>query len=108
MRDHPHEVAFASADDIGERTGSSDATVIRTAKALGYSGLPELKREVGVAMAELVAPSAMLRRRLETLRDRPDHALDRVAREAAELAQETSRSARDEAFERAVAACRRA
>jgi DNA-binding MurR/RpiR family transcriptional regulator len=103
VRDHPHEVAFASAGDIGERTGSSDATVIRTAKALGYTGLPELKHAVGTAIAELVQASAMLRQRLETVRHQADHALQRVASETAELAQETGRTVALDAFERAVA-----
>ena len=33
-----------SASVIADRLGVSDATVVRTAKALGYSGLPELRR----------------------------------------------------------------
>src|SRR5947209_17732071 len=33
-----------SASAIAERLGVSDATVVRTAQALGYSGLPEMRR----------------------------------------------------------------
>jgi len=46
-----------SASVIAERLGVSDATVVRTAQALGYSGLPELRRTLatqteGVTLAE--------------------------------------------------------
>ncbi len=46
-----------SASVIAERLGVSDATVVRTAQALGYSGLPELRRALasqveGVTLAE--------------------------------------------------------
>lgn len=42
---HPDEVIGASALRIAEATGTSDATVIRTVKGLGYVGLKELKKE---------------------------------------------------------------
>ncbi len=46
-----------SASVIAERLGVSDATVVRTAQALGYSGLPELRRTLaseaeGVTLTE--------------------------------------------------------
>lgn len=40
-----------SAAELAERTGTSDATVVRTVQALGFSGLPELKRELAAALA---------------------------------------------------------
>lgn len=40
-----------SAAELAERTGTSDATVVRTVQALGFGGLPELKRELAAAMA---------------------------------------------------------
>ncbi|WP_332603698.1 MurR/RpiR family transcriptional regulator [Arthrobacter sp. S2(2024)] len=42
---HPDEVIGASALRIAEATGTSDATVVRTVKGLGYSGLKEMKKE---------------------------------------------------------------
>ena len=33
-----------SAAELAGRTGTSDATVVRTVQALGFTGLPELKR----------------------------------------------------------------
>jgi DNA-binding MurR/RpiR family transcriptional regulator len=44
--EHLEEAAFLSAAQIAERLGTSDATVVRAVKALGYSGIPELRREL--------------------------------------------------------------
>jgi DNA-binding MurR/RpiR family transcriptional regulator len=54
-----------SASAIAEELGLSDATVVRTAQALGYSGLPELRRALA-GQAEDV-----------TLAERLHHSLDR-------------------------------
>ncbi|MDG4797075.1 MurR/RpiR family transcriptional regulator [Micromonospora sp. WMMD1082] len=40
----PAELPFLGATQIAQATGTSDASVIRTARSLGFSGLPELKR----------------------------------------------------------------
>lgn len=44
--EHPDEAAFLSAGEIARRLGTSDATVVRTVKALGYSGMADLRREL--------------------------------------------------------------
>ncbi len=44
LRDHGRYAIFATADQIGTATGTSDATVVRTAKSLGFAGLLELRR----------------------------------------------------------------
>lgn len=40
------EAMSRSAAEIAVATGSSDAAVVRTAKALGFAGLPEMKQEL--------------------------------------------------------------
>ncbi|MGH4023568.1 MAG: MurR/RpiR family transcriptional regulator [Pseudonocardiaceae bacterium] len=42
--EHAAHLGFYSAAEIAERLGTSDATVVRTAQALGYRGLADLKR----------------------------------------------------------------
>lgn len=42
------EASLFSAAALAERLGTSDATIVRTAKALGYSGLAELRRALVV------------------------------------------------------------
>jgi DNA-binding MurR/RpiR family transcriptional regulator len=56
-----------SASEIAERLGVSDATVVRTAQALGYPGLPELRR----ALAEF-ADEPTLAERLHRTLERSD------------------------------------
>lgn len=91
LLDHMEEVVFASAEVIAAMIGTSDATVVRTAKSLGYSGLPELRRSLGATLAMRVRPSVILRQRIEKLDGSPAEAVDRIADEAIELIQESRR-----------------
>jgi DNA-binding MurR/RpiR family transcriptional regulator len=53
-----------SAVALGERLGTSDATVIRTAKALGYPSLAELRRALATEAAATPSPDTRLQRTL--------------------------------------------
>ena len=44
--DNPDTVAFASASDVGARTQSSAATVVRFCQALGYEGYVDLQATI--------------------------------------------------------------
>lgn len=57
---HPDDVTGASALKIAEATGTSDASVIRTIKRLGYQGLPELKQEFLESILRRKSSSATL------------------------------------------------
>jgi DNA-binding MurR/RpiR family transcriptional regulator len=50
----PQDVMRAAAGDIARRTTTSDATVVRTAKRLGYAGLPDLKNALGAHLGTSV------------------------------------------------------
>ena len=63
--DHGEEAAFLSAAEIARRLGTSDATVVRAVKALGYSGIPELRRELIDALRARATPAVRLGRSLE-------------------------------------------
>lgn len=65
--EQPHRVGHLSAARIAAETGVSDATVIRTARALGYPSLAALRE----AIAEELSPPGRL---LTTLRERPSGA----------------------------------
>ncbi|MFC3768932.1 MurR/RpiR family transcriptional regulator [Paenibacillus sp. GCM10012303] len=43
---HPHELAHMSVADLAERSGGSQAAIIRLCKSLGLKGYPELKMKV--------------------------------------------------------------
>jgi DNA-binding MurR/RpiR family transcriptional regulator len=63
--EHREEAAFLSAAEIADRLGTSDATVVRAVKALGYSGIPELRRELIDALRARATPAVRLGRSLE-------------------------------------------
>jgi DNA-binding MurR/RpiR family transcriptional regulator len=70
--EHREEGAFLSAAEIAERLGTSDATVVRAVKALGYSGIPELRRELIDALLRARAtPAVRLGRSLEDVGEDP-------------------------------------
>ena len=61
------EEALLSAAALAARLGTSDATVVRTAKALGYRGLADLRRAMATRTPELPL-GERLRRTLEQAR----------------------------------------
>ena len=65
LSDHPEEVASATALELAQATGTSNATVVRTVKSLGYAGLPELRRTLSKAMADRRDPSRVLGQRID-------------------------------------------
>ncbi|SDZ35215.1 transcriptional regulator, RpiR family [Saccharopolyspora shandongensis] len=76
------QLVFATAEELGQHTGTSDATVVRTARKLGYSGLPELKREAGRALVTTVAPATRLEQRLASIGPDLERAMATVFTEA--------------------------
>jgi DNA-binding MurR/RpiR family transcriptional regulator len=66
-----------SAAELAERAGTSDATVVRTVQALGFAGLPELKRELAAALATGPAdPASAMRATLAEAGEEAGRALD--------------------------------
>jgi DNA-binding MurR/RpiR family transcriptional regulator len=63
--EHREEAAFLSAAEIGQQLGTSDATVVRAVKSLGYGGLPDLRRELIDALRARATPAVRLGRSLE-------------------------------------------
>ncbi|UOZ02951.1 MurR/RpiR family transcriptional regulator [Amycolatopsis sp. WQ 127309] len=53
LRDHGRHAIFATAEQIGSATDTSDATVVRTAKSLGFSGLLDLRRTLAAEVVEV-------------------------------------------------------
>ena len=48
---HETEVSFMTAADLAYKVGTSDASVIRTARALGYKGYNELQKDIQQSVA---------------------------------------------------------
>ena len=100
--EHREEVGFVSAIEIAQQLGTSDATVVRTAQRLGYTGLPELKRELLDALRSRATPALRLGRRLEQLADEPSAILDDVLSWHVDLIEASRQTLRPDAFARAI------
>lgn len=105
LSDHPDLVAASTALELAERIGTSNATVIRTVKALGYSGLPALRRVMVQAMADRHDPARILDQRIDRLKSSepaeesiPHQMLQRTA----ELMQQAHRLVDQAAWRRAT------
>lgn len=68
----------SSAADLAERIGTSDASVIRAVQAIGYRGLPELKKALALALDAEASPADDLRRTLTDVGDGPAEAIGMV------------------------------
>src|SRR5256885_17271783 len=64
FRENREEVLVASAAALASRIGTSDATVVRAAKALGYAGLDELRRQLADELRQNLSPASRLARTL--------------------------------------------
>jgi DNA-binding MurR/RpiR family transcriptional regulator len=71
-------VLASSAAVLGDRTGTSDATVVRTVQALGFAGLGDLKRAILNSIGQAATPADNMRRTLRDLEKSTGHALDSV------------------------------
>jgi DNA-binding MurR/RpiR family transcriptional regulator len=69
--EHLEEAAFLSAAEIAQQLGTSDATVVRAVKALGYSGIPELRRELIDALKARATPGERLGHSFEDVGEDP-------------------------------------
>jgi DNA-binding MurR/RpiR family transcriptional regulator len=65
------EVLVASASALAAKIGTSDATVVRTAKTLGYAGLDELRQQLAAELRLSLSPASRLARTLGDLGDDP-------------------------------------
>ncbi len=78
--DRKQDVLLNSAVQIAELAGASDATVVRTARALGFDGLSSLREALLADLTQTSTPDGRLQRTLDEAGDGPTAALDHVIR----------------------------
>lgn len=100
--DHPERALMATAAEIAAEAGTSDATVIRTIKLLGYGGLAELRREVSEQLATHYNPSETIEFTIDSLENSPAAALNAVLSDTATLISNNARSVDRNVFVRAI------
>lgn len=103
LRDSPAEALASSAAEIAARMGSSDATIIRTVQALGFDGMPGLRRAL-VASLGASTPADDLRRTLDQTGPESAAAVELVLRIHAENIEEHRKRKGREKLGEAVAA----
>jgi len=101
--DRPDRAVVATAAEIAEAAQTSVATVVRTAQTLGYEGLPELRRGVGLELGARRDPRETLEQRVTRVREDPAMVLDTVLDDSIALLAETRTAVAHEAFESTVA-----
>jgi DNA-binding MurR/RpiR family transcriptional regulator len=81
---NPAATLASSAMEIAASTGTSDATVVRTVQALGYTGLADLRKALVASLEPGATPADNMRRTLEDLGQDATLALDMVLETHAE------------------------
>ncbi len=96
------EAAFLPAADLATRLDVSEATLVRFAKAIGYSGFRELRRCLqGLFRAE-ATPASRLQHKLSELASSQGHVLSKVLAMEVQYLTEASQSVDPADFDRAV------
>lgn len=67
--DHREELLLAPAAALARSSGTSDATVVRTARALGFAGLDDLRRSVADELRRDLSPAGRVARTLQAVGD---------------------------------------
>ncbi len=96
------EVAFFSAADLAERLDLSQATLVRFAKAIGYSGFRELRRSLQGLFRVRATPASRLQQKLGELASSQGHVLDKVLAMELQYLTEASHTVDPADFDHAV------
>lgn len=75
FQENREEVLMASASSMAAQAGSSDATVVRTAKALGFSGLEDMRRTLAREIRDGISPASRMARTIREVGNDLDSAL---------------------------------
>jgi len=76
FQENREEVLIASASTLATQAGTSDATVVRTAKALGFSGMEDLRRTLARELRENLSPAGRVAHTLSEVGDDLEAAFD--------------------------------
>lgn len=96
------EVLIASAAALAAKAATSDATVVRATKALGFSGLEELRRTLASELRSSSSPAERLTRTLAKVGDNLAAAFDMTLDIHVRSLESLRRSVTSELFEQAV------
>ncbi len=96
------EVAFLPAVDLAERLDLSQATLVRFAKAIGYSGFRDLRRSLQGLFRVRATPASRLQQKLGELASSQGHVLGKVLAMELQYLTEASHTVDPAVFDHAV------
>lgn len=96
------QVMFASTQELGSASSTSNATVVRALQRLGYAGLPALKRELAADFTAAQAPDVRLAQRIAHVGGDLDKIWNDVFDETQERIDQCRRLVDTDALKRAV------
>lgn len=96
------EVLIASAAQLAKRARTSDATVVRTTRTLGFSGMEELRRSLAAEIRGRPSQAGRVAATLEQVGDRPGAALGATVSIHQESLERLQREVSVELFQEAV------
>ncbi|AQY01847.1 MurR/RpiR family transcriptional regulator [Microbacterium foliorum] len=102
LLDQPRRALVATASELAREANVSDATVIRAVQVLGYSGLPEMRREVSEQLTARYDPRDELEHRVSDGVGMSRSAFEAVVTDAIDLLNETRTTLDEHAFNDAV------
>jgi DNA-binding MurR/RpiR family transcriptional regulator len=76
IQENREEVLVTSATALALKTGTSDATVVRTTQTLGYAGINELRQQLAAELRQDLSLSSRLARTLTEVGDNPEAAFE--------------------------------
>lgn len=100
--DNKRTIVLGSAAQIAASAGTSDATVVRTAQSLGFSGLAELREAVLADLLSAPAPDERLKRTLDETGSAAAQVLRHALRTHANVLEDLKTEGFTERFEHAV------
>lgn len=98
------EVLIASAAALASQTGASDATVIRTVQALGFTGLADLRRFLAEELRADISPAGRVARTLEIVGGDLDASFETAIEISRQSIEELRRGIQPQDFRAAVRA----
>jgi DNA-binding MurR/RpiR family transcriptional regulator len=102
FQENREEVLIASAAALAAKAETSDATVVRAAKALGFSGLDDLRRTLADELRSSLSPAERLTRTLGEVGDSLSAAFELTLDIHLQSLESLRRSITPELFEKAV------
>ena len=108
FQENREEVLIASAAALAAKAKTSDATIVRAAKALGFAGLDDLRRTLASELRSLLTPAERLTRTLNEVGPNLSNAFEMTLEIHLRSLESLRRTITADQFERAVSSITKA